>query len=188
MLQLASPISVGVMAKNDGFQKYIEAGSVLGHVTRARAEDLVKELVNAGEIQKSQAQRWVDELVDIGSKTMESLAATVRSEVKRQLKAVGIKSAPDLAGQVAEILKKSADTGKAASLGVSMAGSTVVGEATKRAKNIAGRATKKAAPAKKAPAKKAATAKKAAPAKKAGAKKTPAKKAGAAKKSAAKRP
>lgn len=181
------------MAKRDGFQKYIEAGSVLGQVTRARAEELVKEMVSAGDIQKSQAQRWVDELVNTGSKTMETMSAIVRGEVRRQLKAVGIKSVPDLATQVSEFLKKSADTGKAVSIGAGVAGSTVVGEARKRAKNLTGRVSSsnsspaKKAEAKKAPAKKSAAVKKSAAKKSAAGKKSPAKKSTPAKKSAAKR-
>ena len=44
------------MAGNERIRKYLDAGNVLGQVTRGRAEEIVRELVNAGDIQRGQAQ------------------------------------------------------------------------------------------------------------------------------------
>ncbi len=159
------------MASNDGFKKYVEAGAVLAQVTRARAEEIVRELVNAGQVQGGQAQTWMDDVVERSRKASEDLLDLIRSEVASQLASLGL-DPQDLAKQVADILQHSVDVGR---------------EATKKAAGRAGmtkKATKKTAPA----AKKTA-AKKAPAAKKAAAKRPSAGKAAAGtKKTAAKRP
>jgi polyhydroxyalkanoate synthesis regulator phasin len=170
------------MARGDGFRKYVEAGAVLGHVTRARAEEIVRELVNAGEVQRDQAQHWVDDLVERSRKATDGLVDVVRHEVSNQLSSLGIKSVDDLAHQVADILHRSAQAGRSATSGATTRAAKTAQSAKKVATRVTGR--KAAKGRKSAPAKKAATKK--APAKTAAAKatkKAPAKKA-AAKKSA----
>ena len=143
------------MATNDGLRKYVEAGAVLGHVTRARAEEIMRELVNAGELQRDQASEWVDDLVERSRKASEELVAIVRREVENQLRSLSVN--PDqLAKQVAEILKHSADVGRTAtSHAATRAGSTA-----KAARQAADRVAKSRSgaktPAMKSPAKKAA--------------------------------
>ncbi|HEY1828450.1 MAG TPA: hypothetical protein VGF87_10535, partial [Acidimicrobiales bacterium] len=66
------------MPSNERIKKYLEASSVLGQVTRARAEEIVRELVSAGDIQREQAQEWVDNLVDRSRKTTDQIIDTVR--------------------------------------------------------------------------------------------------------------
>ncbi len=135
----------------DGFQRYLDAGVNFTNLTRARAEELVHELVKNGELQRNEARAKVDELIERSRKSREALVSQVRHEVNRQLDGIGITNIEDLAKQVAGLLQRTAGAGKAAA---------------------------KKAPAKKAPAKKAAAKK--APAKKAPAKKAAAKKAPAA--------
>ena len=185
------------MAGNDGFRRYFEAGAVLGHVTRARAEEIVRELVNAGDVQRGQASEWVDDLVERSRRASEELVAVVRKEVQNQLHVLNV-NPDDLAKQVADILRHSADVGRTATSNAAkragktasaakMAADRVAASrpgAKKQAKNKKKTAPKKAA--KKAPAKKKATAAKA-PAKKAAAKRAPAKKKAAAKKGPAKK-
>lgn len=156
----------------DRFSRYVEAAAVLGRVTRARAEEIVRELVDAGELQRGQAQQWVDEIVERSRKASEDLVRVIRNEVKHQLTAMGI-DRDSLARQVAELMRQSAEAGRRATGG---AGAT--------ARRTVTRVTAKKAPAKKAPAKKAPAKK--APAKKAPAKRAPAKKA-VAKKAVAKK-
>ncbi len=150
------------MVNRDDLQRYLDAGIAFTNVTRAKAEELVAELVQNGEFQAGDARAKVDELLERSKKSREALVAQVRKEVVHQLDAIGITSVEDLAEQVAGLIGRSAAAGKAAT--------TAAGNAAK---------------AKKAPAKKKAAAKKA-PAKKAAAKKSPAKKA-AAKSAAAKK-
>jgi polyhydroxyalkanoate synthesis regulator phasin len=157
------------MVDKDGFQKYLEAGIAFTNMTRAKAEELVSELVQSGEFQGRDAKAKVEELIERSKKSREALVTQVRHEVGRQLDHIGITSVEDLANQVADLLGRTADAGRAAT----------AKKATAKKKAAA-----KKAPAKKAPAKKTATKK--APAKKAAAKKAPAKKA-ATKKAAAKK-
>ncbi len=168
------------MATNDGFRKYIEAGAVLGRITRARAEELVQELVNAGEVQRGQASQWVDDLIDLGRKTSEQLVEVVRREVGAQLAALGFNSVEDLAQQVADVLHRSAEAGRGATSTAAGGAARAARAATGRTKKPKKKAAAKTAAAKKAPAKKAAS-KKAAPKKAAAKKKAPAKKAAAKK-------
>jgi polyhydroxyalkanoate synthesis regulator phasin len=157
------------MVAKDNFQRYLDAGIAFTNLTRAKAEELVTELVHSGEFQSGDARAKVDELLERSRKGREVFTAQVRSEVAHQLESVGITSLEDLAQQVASLIGRTSEAGRAATSG------------TKAAAKKA--AAKKKAPAKKTTAKKTTakktTAKKA-PAKKATAKKTAAKKAPAA--------
>jgi polyhydroxyalkanoate synthesis regulator phasin len=168
------------MASNERIKKYLEAGTVLGQVTRARAEEIVRELVSAGDIQRGQAQDWVDNLVDRSRKTSEQVLELVRHEVSNQLKKVETPTLEALAGQVADILKRSADAGRAATHEATSQATKTAKAARRAAENVTGKRRGKKKDAKKAAATKA-------PAKKAPAKKAPAKKATAAKKAPAKK-
>ena len=151
------------MANNDSFQRYLDAGIAFTNLTRKKAEELVSELVKNGDIQTDEAKARVDELLERGRHSTELIMSAVRTEVSRQLGAVGITSLEDLATQVATLLGRTTPPAKKAPA----------------KKATAKKSAAKKAPAKKAPAKKAAA--KNAPAKKAPAKKAPAKKAPAKK-------
>jgi polyhydroxyalkanoate synthesis regulator phasin len=159
------------MATNDSLQRYIDAGIAFTNMTRRKAEDLVSELVQSGDLQSSEAKARVDELLERSRQGTEAVMHAVRSEVNRQLEAVGITNLEDLAKQVAAILNRTGDTVK---------------KAAPRKKATAKKATAKKTAAKKAPAKK--TAAKKAPAKKTAAKRAPAKKAATKKAPAKKAP
>jgi polyhydroxyalkanoate synthesis regulator phasin len=129
------------MASNERIRKYLDAGTVLGQVSRGRAEEIVRELVNAGDIQRSQAQEWVDNLVERSRKTSEQVLELVRHEVTTQLDRIDGKSLEAIANQVAEILKKSAKAGRTATKDVTeQAGKTAKG-VTQQASKTAKRAT-----------------------------------------------
>jgi cell pole-organizing protein PopZ len=121
--------------------------------------------VKNGDIQTDEARARVDELLERGRQGTEVIVSAVRSEVQRQLGAVGITNLEDLAAQVAALLGRSG---------------------TPTTKATATKATATKAPSTKAPAKTAAAKK--APAKKAAAKKAAAKKAPAKKAAAEKAP
>jgi polyhydroxyalkanoate synthesis regulator phasin len=164
------------MANKDSFQKYLDAGVAFTNLTRARAEELVAELVQSGQFQTGDARAKVDELIERSRRGRELVVAQVRHEVARQLDAAGITNLEDLAKQVASLLGRTAATGRAATQGTKRAA---------RKKAPAKKATAKKAAHKKATAKKAPATKKPA-AKKAAAKKSPAKKATAKKAAATK--
>jgi len=173
------------MDARDSFQRYLDVGIAFTNLTRAKAEELVAELVKNGEFQSHDARARVDELLERSRAGREVVTAVVRSEVTRQLESVGITSLEDVAQQVASLIGRAAEAGKAAS-GTTSAKQAAPKKAAAK-KSPAKKAAPKKAAAKKSPAKKAA-AKKAAPAKaaapKKAAKKSPAKKA-APKKAAA---
>jgi len=156
------------MGETDGLKRYLEAGMALTQVTRARAEELVRELVKTGEFESSRAQDWVEDLVKVSRERSETLVSTIRGEVSHQLKEMGFTNVDDLARKVEDVLQRSSDVARKATRRPG-------GKGKKSDKKGAGgkapakKAAKKAA-ASKAPAKKAT-------AKKAAAKKTTAKKA-----------
>ena len=152
------------MANKDAFQKYLDAGIAFTNMTRARAEELVAELVKNGEFQGKDARAKVDELLEKSRKSREALMGQVRHEVTRQLETLGITSVDDLAKQVADLLGRTAAAGRAAT----------AKKAAAPKKSAAKKSTAKKTAAKKSPAKKAS-------ATKAAAKKSPAKKAAASK-------
>ena len=154
------------MATNERIKKYLEAGTVLGQVTRARAEEIVKELASAGDIQREQTQEWVDNLVERSRKTSEQILDLIRHEVSAQLSKIDATALETLAGQVSDLLKRSAAAGRSATAEAAAHAAKGAQAAREAAEKVTPSAAKKKA------TKKAATAKKTAPAKTAAAKKT----------------
>ncbi|MGD0313873.1 MAG: hypothetical protein ABSC90_15580 [Acidimicrobiales bacterium] len=154
------------MVANDGFQKYLDAGIAFTNLTRAKAEELVQELVKNGEFQSADAKAKVEELIERSRKGREALVAQVRHEVSRQLEGMGITSLEDLAQQVATVIGRTADAGRAASSGSKTAAKKAPAKKTAARKTAA-----KKAPVNKTAARK--TAAKKAPVKKTAAKKAP---------------
>jgi polyhydroxyalkanoate synthesis regulator phasin len=128
------------MASNERIRKYLDAGTVLGQVSRGRAEEIVRELVNAGDIQRSQAQEWVDSLTDRSRRTSEQVLDLVRHEVATQLDRLDRASLERLANQVADVLKKSAEAGRKTTRDVSERAGKVTQQAGKTAKDVRSRA------------------------------------------------
>jgi polyhydroxyalkanoate synthesis regulator phasin len=127
------------MAQLDALRKYLEAGMAFTQTTRARAEEIVGNLVRAGELQTEQTQQQVQDLVDRSRENTERVVSAVREEVVSQLSSLGFATKKDLAR-----LERKVDALKGSS---------------------GAKASAKKAPAKKSTAKKS-TAKKKAPAKK----------------------
>ncbi len=120
------------MATKDSFRKYLEAGSVLGQLARARTEEVVRDLVDAGSAQREQVQDWVDDLVARGAKASGQVVDGVRTEINNQLVRFGVTDVEDLAHEVLGLLKHQ------------------VNKASAPAKKAGGAAKKASAPAKKA--------------------------------------
>ena len=161
------------MVARDGFQKYLDAGIAFTNLTRAKAEELVQELVQNGEFQSADAKARVEELLERSRSGREAFAAQVRKEVAHQLDSVGITSLEDLAQQVASLIGRTAEAGRAATSGTKAAAKKPAAKKAPAKKAAAKKPAAKKAPAKKAPAKKSAAK---APANKAAAKKSAAKK------------
>ena len=91
------------MAETDALKKYLDAGMAFTALTRARAEQVVKDLVAAGELQRSQAKGAIDELLERSKKNGETLAEQVRKEVDSQLASLGLVRKGDLERLEAEL-------------------------------------------------------------------------------------
>jgi len=170
------------VVNRDDVQKYLDAGIAFTDLTRTRAEELVGELVNSGVFQSGDARAKVDELIERSRKGSEQLVAQVRAEVANQLRAKGITSLDDLAREVATMLGRSAEAGRAAT-------SKPAAKKAATKKTAAKKAAAKSSAARQGAANKTAPTK--AAAKKTAAKKTAAKKTApkaAAKKVTAKQP
>jgi polyhydroxyalkanoate synthesis regulator phasin len=158
------------MPENDLLKRLLDAGMTFTAMTQARAEDLIRDLVRAGEVQAEQAQSVIDELVDRSRRNSERLIDAVRTEIRQQMASLGLATKNDVERLERRIADVSAARGgrKATTKKASARKAT---KATKATRKSGGRAStaKKAGTAKKATAKKA-TAKKAG-ATKAGAKK-----------------
>ena len=173
------------MAKGDLFKRSLEAGTSFLDMTRERAESIVKEWVDAGDLGKGRAQKAVEQVLERSRKASDELRAMVRKEIGDQLAALGVATREDVARLEAKI---GAATGSAAP-GVADAPPTPrkgVSTAAAEAAARTGGRTKKA-PAKKAAAARTAPAKKATAARSAPAKKATAAGSAAAKKATAPR-
>jgi DNA-binding protein HU-beta len=154
------------MAQKDILKRYLDAGLAFTALTQSRAEALVKDLVNAGEVQAEQAREAVTDLVERSRKNTERLLETIRQEVRSQITNLGLADKSDLD-----------------KLEARLAG--LFGSATAPAKAAAKKTT---ATAKSAAKRSSATAKKTATKATSTAKKTPTKKAAGAKRTAKKAP
>jgi DNA-binding protein HU-beta len=156
----------------------------LTQITRARADEVVRELVRSGELERNRAQEWVDDLVAKSRERSESLVKLVRAEVTRQLGELGLGRVEDVARRVAALLERlpssmpsmnvvdEARRAGSEALGSAMAATRLRGSrVAPHASGSAGRASASQAAGARTAARAASGAKKAAP------KKSPAKKA-----------
>jgi polyhydroxyalkanoate synthesis regulator phasin len=146
------------MEQNEVFRRYLDLGAAFTHVTRERAEELMRELVRLGELQREQAQGWVDDVLDRSRKNTEALLDLIREEVSRQLSSMSLVTKDDVSRLVTRLTPAAARKGPTKK-------STKKAPAKKAPAARAKKAPAKKAPAKKATAKKS-TAKRASPAKK----------------------
>ena len=100
------------MATNDILKRYLDAGMTFVNMTEQRAEAIVKDLVRAGELQQSRAQKAVDEIVERSRKNTEDLMKVVRREVRSQLGTLGIATKDDIARLEAKINRVSRPSAK----------------------------------------------------------------------------
>ncbi|MCL4449529.1 MAG: hypothetical protein M1483_07245 [Actinobacteria bacterium] len=91
------------MTQNNWLKRYRDAGITFTELNRSKAKELVKELVKTGEVQRSQAQEWVDDLLERSRKSTEVVVGLARQEVTRQLNALGINSREDIINLVTKV-------------------------------------------------------------------------------------
>jgi polyhydroxyalkanoate synthesis regulator phasin len=157
---------------NSNIEKLIDAGMQFTEMSKKQAEVFVSKLVKAGDVQRQEAERISQALVERGRETSDRLRSMVQAEVSREVAWLN-----DRYEELEEQFEALADK-----VGEVVPG--VAGSANNRRKRTAKKSTAKKSAAKKSAAKKSAAKKSAA--KKSAAKKSPAKKS-ASKKAAPKK-
>jgi polyhydroxyalkanoate synthesis regulator phasin len=151
------------MNDNDLLKRLLDAGMTFTAMTQARAEDLIRDLVRAGEVQAEQAQSVIDELVERSRRNSERLIDAVRAEIRQQMAGLGLATKDDVERLERRIADVSTARGSRKAT-TKKAGARKATKATKRSGGRTAGATKSAAKktgAKKAGAKKSTKAAKA---------------------------
>lgn len=147
------------MPQRPDLSRFIDAGAGFVDLTRAQARARARELVDQGLIAQSQVQALVDGLLEESRRRRDLALTTVRSEVGRQVKALGLVTRADLAA-VEQRLRRELGGKGAKAAGKSK---VATGKPAKKSATKAGRAketTAKKSAAKKSTAKKSAAGKK----------------------------
>jgi polyhydroxyalkanoate synthesis regulator phasin len=122
------------MAQGPDWKQLIETGMSFTEMQRSQARKFVAELVTQGQVAQDRAAATVDELVEGSRRRREDLRTFVQAEIQRQVRALGIATRDDLARLERKIAAKPAAAKPAG------------------AKKVAKKAVAKKAPAKKATA------------------------------------
>ncbi len=77
-------------------EKGLLAGIGLLSMTREKAEKMIDELSEEGEVQKGEVKKWVEQLASRGEEEREALRKLVREELKKALDEVGIATKEDI--------------------------------------------------------------------------------------------
>jgi polyhydroxyalkanoate synthesis regulator phasin len=91
------------MAKGDLFKRSLEAGTSFIDMTRERAEAVVKDWVEAGDLGKGRAPKAVEQVLDRSRKVSEELRGLIRREIANQVAALGLATREDLVRLEAKI-------------------------------------------------------------------------------------
>ena len=73
------------MANTDVLKRFLDAGASFTQMTRDRAEKLVKDMVQLGEVRADETQQAVQDLVDRGRESTEQLMTWISNEVRKQM-------------------------------------------------------------------------------------------------------
>jgi polyhydroxyalkanoate synthesis regulator phasin len=172
------------MTSNDLIKRLIDAGLSFTQMTQAKAEEIARDLQDAGQLRVEEAQATVQDLVTRGRENTENMMRMIQREVSKQLEAMGI-DLHDLEARVEDLASRVGlwSSGGAPATASSTAAAPTAKTSTAK-KSTAKRSTAKKSTAKKTTATKT-TAKKTTPRKSTAKKTTPRKTT--AKKSTAKK-
>ncbi len=126
------PVPFDPMAESNVLKRFLDAGLAFTQLTQARAEAIVKDLVNAGEVQTSQAQSTVAELMEKSRQNTERLLDQVRGDISAQIGNLGLATKADVARLERQISSLSSSASAAAKKPPTRAAATK-GAATKKA-------------------------------------------------------
>ncbi len=77
-------------------EKGFLAGIGLLSMTREKAQKVMDELTQEGEVQKSEAKQWVDQLSARGEEERQAVRKLIRDEVKKVLDEMGLATKEDI--------------------------------------------------------------------------------------------
>jgi polyhydroxyalkanoate synthesis regulator phasin len=97
----------------DVVREYVEAG--LGALPKDRAKDLAQALIEQGQAGREQASRLARDLVEWSRASRERLVEMIQSEVKRQVKVIGLATKDDVEALKRRLSKLEGGTGAKAS-------------------------------------------------------------------------
>ena len=78
------------MTSNDLIKRLIDAGLSFTQMSQAKAEEIAKDLQEAGQLRVDEAQATVQDLVAHGRENTENLMRLVQREVSKQLESMGV--------------------------------------------------------------------------------------------------
>ena len=84
------------------FEKGLLVGIGLLSMTREKAQEVIDELSNEGNLQKGEIKEWVDQLSNRGEEERQALRKLIREEMKKVLDEMGLVTKED----IQELLKK----------------------------------------------------------------------------------
>ena len=147
------------MAQSDLFKRYLDAGIAFTEMTRERAQAIVKEWVNAGEVPMQRADDFIEDIVERSRQNTAAIVSLVQAQVQDQLSAIGLATKADIARLEAKINRASASAGASAAAAkkapVKKAASTSTAKKSAAKKSTATKSSAKKATAKKSAARKA---------------------------------
>jgi polyhydroxyalkanoate synthesis regulator phasin len=86
-----------VMAQGPDWKQLIDAGMNFTEMQRSQARKFVAELVSQGQLAQDRAAATVDEMLETSRRRREDLRSFVQTEIQRQVRALGIATRDDLA-------------------------------------------------------------------------------------------
>ncbi len=100
----------------DEFRRLALFTSGVAELTRHRAEQLVRDLVQSGDVRRDQAAGLVKMVLDLGKQNRKELGQLIRAEIRNQISAVGVVTERDferLERRVARIEERQKETSTA---------------------------------------------------------------------------
>lgn len=79
----------------DELRRMALIGSGVAELTKARAEQIVKDLVKRGEVGREQASQVVKDLMDRSKDNRKEIGAFVRGEIRSQIESLGLATKRD---------------------------------------------------------------------------------------------
>jgi polyhydroxyalkanoate synthesis regulator phasin len=101
------------MAQGPDWKQLIETGMSFTEMQRSQARKFVADLVAQGQLAQDRAAATVDEVIEVSRRRREDLRSLVQTEIQRQVHALGIATQDDLARLERKLAGKPAAAKKA---------------------------------------------------------------------------